>query len=320
MVPNALLLLSLLAASANGAHGGATHRQRRATRVPRIGNAAGQICRTRPSAESGRTFQRLAAEGGGYSACTKEDAYAYIHAHQDNGSGSGAAQASIAPSTSSEQPVASAAADTKAPTDIYTDPDNINRVPVNNIKFNAPAVTVNSGAGLTPNGIKAGISAGDAYDAVKDHIGWWYDWSPNPPSRGAPIAVPMLWGAGTVDHTDWQRYEDFKKLGGNPPYIIGFEEPDCAAGGGSAGMDVDTAARVWNELMAPWAGRTVLISPSMCHQYAETYLEPFFSKIDSSAVQVINVHINKKSGDEVRVGAVWVADAEINRLLLQQVW
>lgn len=27
---------------------------------------------------------------------------------------------------------------------------------------------------LTPNGIKAGISAGDAYDFVKDHIGWWY--------------------------------------------------------------------------------------------------------------------------------------------------
>ena len=27
---------------------------------------------------------------------------------------------------------------------------------------------------MTPNGIKAGISAGDAYDFVKDHIGWWY--------------------------------------------------------------------------------------------------------------------------------------------------
>jgi hypothetical protein len=28
----------------------------------------------------------------------------------------------------------------------------------------------------------------------------------------------------------------------NPSYIIGFEEPDCAAGSGSAGMDVATGA------------------------------------------------------------------------------
>lgn len=28
--------------------------------------------------------------------------------------------------------------------------------------------------GFTPNGNKAGISGGDAYDYFKDHIGWWY--------------------------------------------------------------------------------------------------------------------------------------------------
>lgn len=31
---------------------------------------------------------------------------------------------------------------------------------------------------LTPNGIKAGLSAGDAFDYVKDHIGWWYGGCP----------------------------------------------------------------------------------------------------------------------------------------------
>lgn len=34
---------------------------------------------------------------------------------------------------------------------------------------------------LTPNGVKAGIAGGDAYSYMKDHIGWWYDWSASVP-------------------------------------------------------------------------------------------------------------------------------------------
>ena len=34
---------------------------------------------------------------------------------------------------------------------------------------------------LTPNGVKAGIAGGDAYPYMKDHIGWWYDWSVSVP-------------------------------------------------------------------------------------------------------------------------------------------
>jgi hypothetical protein len=30
---------------------------------------------------------------------------------------------------------------------------------------------------FTPNNVKAGIAGGDAYPYMKDHIGWWYDWS-----------------------------------------------------------------------------------------------------------------------------------------------
>jgi hypothetical protein len=37
----------------------------------------------------------------------------------------------------------------------------------------APA-SANSYASFTPNGKKAGLSAGDAYNAVQAHIGWWY--------------------------------------------------------------------------------------------------------------------------------------------------
>lgn len=45
---------------------------------------------------------------------------------------------------------------------------------------------------LTPNGIKAGVAGGDAYNILRDHIGWWYDWSADPSKPGEPIAAPML--------------------------------------------------------------------------------------------------------------------------------
>ena len=50
----------------------------------------------------------------------------------------------------------------------------------------------------------------------------------------------MIWGAGTADGTDYARLQEFKGMSHTPAYIIGFEEPDCAAGSGSAGFDVAT--------------------------------------------------------------------------------
>lgn len=137
---------------------------------------------------------------------------------------------------------------------------------------------------LTPNGKKAGISAGDSYNFVKDHIGWWYDWyvvnsernmnlmvsrSPTPSKSGTPIGVPMLWGAGKADATDIKRLADFRKIKGTtPPYVLGFEEPDCAAGSGSAGMSVAESVLLWNALIAPMGKRgTLMGSPSMCSEF-----------------------------------------------------
>ena len=40
-----------------------------------------------------------------------------------------------------------------------------------------PPPSSGGNTGFTPNGIKAGMSAGDSYDWVKDHIGWWYGMS-----------------------------------------------------------------------------------------------------------------------------------------------
>lgn len=82
-----------------------------------------------------------------------------------------------------------------------------------------------------------------------------------------------------MDGTDSSRLAAFKALtpSSSTPYIIGFEEPDCTSGSGSADMDYTTAANLWNELVVPHGeAGSLLLSPSMCHQAAETgWLQPF---------------------------------------------
>jgi hypothetical protein len=115
--------------------------------------------------------------------------------------------------------------------------------------------------------LAAGISAGDCFDHFKDHIGWWYDWTPNPSGHSANgvTAVSMLWGGGTADGTDASRLADFRSMSWQPQYVLGFEEPDCKAGSGSADMSQQAAAKLWNELIVPHGNRGALLgSPSMC--------------------------------------------------------
>ncbi|WVR07899.1 hypothetical protein IAU60_004942 [Kwoniella sp. DSM 27419] len=148
----------------------------------------------------------------------------------------------------------------------------------------------------TPNGIKAGIAGGDAYDAVKDHIGWWYDWSADPSGHsGKPIAVPMLWGAGGVDATDASRLAVFEAITTAPEYVMAFEEPDCDTQG-SANVAVAAGAALWNTLIGPKKARgSTLISPSMCHQAEEEYspwLSPFGEQI-TVPWDITAIHVNK---------------------------
>ncbi|GLB40305.1 putative glycosyl hydrolase catalytic core [Lyophyllum shimeji] len=153
---------------------------------------------------------------------------------------------------------------------------------------------------LTPNGIKAGIAGGDAYPYVKDHIGWWYDWSPNPSKPGKPIGVPMLWGDGHADATDAARLAAFKKISTPPPYVLAYEEPDCPPGSGSAGMSVSSGVAHWESLIAPLGDKgSVLVSPSMCKQADETWLAQFKAKI-STEWDVTAIHINKNNLAGVR--------------------
>lgn len=114
--------------------------------------------------------------------------------------------------------------------------------------------------------------------------------------------MPMLWGDGTSsDSQDASRFAQFKALTSTPPYVIGFEEPDCA-GAGSANMpDPAVGAKVWESVQAPWKSKgSVMISPSMCKQADETWLTPFKNQI-STAWDVTNVHINKKDMAGVRL-------------------
>ncbi|WVW87143.1 hypothetical protein I302_109200 [Kwoniella bestiolae CBS 10118] len=165
------------------------------------------------------------------------------------------------------------------------------------------ASSSSSNGQYTPNGIKAGIAGGDAYDDCESHIGWWYDWSANPSGHsGTPIAVPMLWGAGTVDSTDSSRLDVFKAITSAPQYIMGFEEPDCSTWG-SANIDVSTAAGLWNTLIGPFKAKgSTLISPSMCHQAAEQYIGWLgsFEKQISVPWDITNIHVNKNNMDGVK--------------------
>ena len=148
----------------------------------------------------------------------------------------------------------------------------------------APIKSVNNNTPLTPNGIKAGIAGGDSYTFMEDHIGWWYDWyvpffcrlslvaslnpkyrTPNPSKPGKPIAVPMLWGGGIADAIDASRLAQFKQITSAPKYVLGYEEPDCPSGSGSAGLSVSAGVSDWNSLIAPLGKKGSLLgSPSMC--------------------------------------------------------
>ncbi|EIW70737.1 hypothetical protein M231_02609 [Tremella mesenterica] len=201
-------------------------------------------------------------------------------------------------STSSADPTTTSTTGTTSTTDAGTSQETTGS------SYN---VQVSSGSssggntGMTPNGNKAGISGGDAFDYFKDHIGWWYDWTPNPSGHwGSPMAVPMLWGAGTVDSTDSDRFSEFLAISSSPAYIIGFEEPDCY-GSGSAGIDVSTAAGIWNNHVAPHGSAgSLLLSPSMCHQAAETgWLQPFAQQINRGW-DITNLHINKNSASGIQ--------------------
>ena len=130
----------------------------------------------------------------------------------------------------------------------------------------------------------------------------------------------MLWGGGTVDAQDAQRLKSFSQISTAPPYVLGFEEPDCPRGSGSADMSVAEGVEKWESLMAPmkWKGAK-LGSPSMCsgfplfcngqptqeteffyaEQLDETWLVEFKKKAKTDW-DFTAVHVNKNNLDGVK--------------------
>lgn len=162
---------------------------------------------------------------------------------------------------------------------------------------------------------KAGVSyiaPGPAWDQLKDLLGWYSTYSatpgdgmPGPEGDGStdPTFVAILWGEGDnpAEPSDGDRLQKFKQLAQEDNYVRfaqGFFEPDCP-GYMSADMDVDSGIRLWNEIVKPMEGKgTSLISPSMCKQMAETWLQEFKEK--GGDWKYTNVHINKPDGKSVR--------------------
>jgi hypothetical protein len=150
-----------------------------------------------------------------------------------------------------------------------------------------------------PNGNKAGLAGGTLFDQFQNHIGWWYDWTPNTLwHSGRPVAVPMLWGSGQRGdlQNDWSRWDTWMQLfspwgsAATPQYMLGFNEPDCSSEA-SSNIDPYYAASLWNQYFAPLGAKgTVLVSPAMCMQDSETWLQPFRSAI-STDFDVVSVHI-----------------------------
>lgn len=98
---------------------------------------------------------------------------------------------------------------------------------------------------------KLGLSGGTPQQADALGANWLYDWTTHPDTRGEYVeAVPMVWGAwgdGSVP-----------EVGGNSPWLMGFNEPDIAI---QANLTPEHAARLWRQIEAAYP-RKLLVSPA----------------------------------------------------------
>lgn len=154
---------------------------------------------------------------------------------------------------------------------------------------------------LTPNGKKAGSAGGRAVPFWKEHLGWWYDWTPSPGNQDNVIGAAMLWGDGDNGEEDQKRWQEFQTLSEAPQYLLGFNEPDCQGADTSASMTVEKAVQVWNDNIVPWGEKGSLLgSPSMCMQLAETWLEQFNQSSLNRSWDFTAIHVYKPDMDGVR--------------------
>ncbi|RGP68699.1 glycoside superfamily [Fusarium sporotrichioides] len=149
-------------------------------------------------------------------------------------------------------------------------------------------------APFVPGGKKAGSAGGNAVPFWKEHLGWWYDWTPKPSSVPGVVSVPMLWGSGHHGTQDSNRFSEFGKMKGTPQYLLGFNEPDCSGEDTSANIGVAEGVDLWNRLIAPKGQQGALLgSPAMCMQKDEKWLKKFNNAGLSKSWDFTAIHIYK---------------------------
>ncbi|KAF4986816.1 hypothetical protein FGRMN_10663 [Fusarium graminum] len=149
-------------------------------------------------------------------------------------------------------------------------------------------------ASRIPGGRKAGSAGGNAVPFWKDHLGWWYDWTPQPTSVPGVVGVSMLWGSGKNGPQDSKRFTAFKNLEEEPQYVLGFNEPDCSGQDTSAKMTVSKGVSLWNSLIVPKGNSGALLgSPAMCMQKDEKWLKSFSTGGISKSWDFTAIHIYK---------------------------
>jgi len=168
----------------------------------------------------------------------------------------------------------------------------------------APAATsaASSGGGQSvsvngsPSGIKAGGAGSDTLSYYGSHTSWWFNYGSVADGGGSQLYIPMLWGNGAQGSQDASRLASFQAMSSAPAYVFGFYEPDCLAPM-SSDIDPTVAAALWMATIAPWRSQgTTLISPGMCKQMDETWLEPFLNVIGQSNIwDYTQIHTNKNT-------------------------
>ncbi|CZT20274.1 uncharacterized protein RCC_06132 [Ramularia collo-cygni] len=156
-------------------------------------------------------------------------------------------------------------------------------------------------APLTPGGKKAGSAGGRAVPFLKDHLGWWYDWTPSPGTKSGVVGIPMFWGIGQNGDEDARRFNEYKNGIPQPQYLLTWNEPDCTGRDTSANMNIKDGYQKWNQYVAPYGDKGALLgSPAMCLQKDEAWLKRFVQKPLDHQFDFTAIHVYKPDMDGVR--------------------
>jgi len=104
-----------------------------------------------------------------------------------------------------------------------------------------------------------GLTYRHCEDAEALQVAWEYDWSMQPPDCYGIENVPMVWGLWAIQG----------EVGGNSPWLMGFNEPDLS---GQSAIEPATAAVAWREIERLYPDKK-LVAPAPSHIHREWLTE-----------------------------------------------